>query len=147
MTDVERAAAQAAGLRQLADMIEAHPEIDAYYLRSKAVHNALTVWLPDDAEDLAAIARAALAHGAKVDKDIGDQLYTVVVSFGPIRARAMAMRDQVCERVVVGTEEVTETVKDPDALAKVPEIEVTEEREIIEWRCTPLLEATAGGAA
>jgi hypothetical protein len=59
---------------------------------------------------------------------------------------AVAYRSAVCERVVTGTGTVTRTVPDPDALANVPTVEVTETVEHVEWVCAPLLapaEATA----
>jgi len=48
-------------------------------------------------------------------------------------------RDVVCKRVVTGTREVTKTIPDPEALAKVPQIEVTETERTYEWVCEPLL--------
>ncbi|MGW1680516.1 hypothetical protein [Saccharopolyspora sp. NPDC002376] len=129
---------QAAGLRALADMIEAHPEIRATYLGG--IHG-IHVWHPQSAEEMAAIARAALKHGAKVEKDIGVSLYNLSISWGPFKAMALGNRGAVCERVVTGTETVTRKVPDPSAV--VPMIEVTEEVETFEWRCAPLLAADA----
>lgn len=125
---------QAEGLRALAAMIEAHPEIPASYLESH-----FCVWSPTSADELAAIARAAMRHGAKVEKDIGDRHYNLKITWGGICAKALASRGEVCERVVTGMETVTKTVPDPAALAAVPTVEVTEEVEISEWVCKPLL--------
>ncbi|MGW1682472.1 hypothetical protein [Saccharopolyspora sp. NPDC002376] len=139
MTDIDTLAQQqAAGLRALADMIEANPEIPATYLDE---FFGINVWNPKSAEEMAAIARAALKHGAKVEKDIGETLYNLTISWGPFKAKALGNRGAVCERVVTGTETVTRKVPDPSVV--VPMVEVTEEVETFEWRCAPLLAADA----
>lgn len=46
-------------------------------------------------------------------------------------------REKACDRVVTGKETVTHKVLDPDALAHVPMVEVTEEVDVVEWRCIP----------
>ena len=48
-------------------------------------------------------------------------------------------RSTVCERIVLGTREVTEEIPDPEALAAVPTITVTKTVEDIRWECVPLL--------
>lgn len=60
-----------------------------------------------------------------MDRDLG----------GGVRIHVYAPRGAVCERVVVGTEKVL--VPDPDA----PKVE--REREIVEWRCDPILASMA----
>src|SRR5207302_149770 len=84
---------QAGGLRALADMIEANPDIEASYLKGLS---GFSVWFASSPEQLAAIARAALKHGAKVDKDIDDELYNLDITFGVIKTRALAQRNEVC---------------------------------------------------
>lgn len=125
---------QAEGLRRLADMIEAHPELPASYLTS------VNVWYAHSPEDLAAIARAALKHGATVAKDVTDSIYSLSLSWGPLTAEALAQRANVCERVVTGTEIVTRKVPDPAAAL----VEVTETVEHVEWVCRPLLADQSG---
>jgi hypothetical protein len=88
-----------------------------------------------------------LATGAEVAKDYVSDWAGVNLSWGAIGLHVYARRDQVCERVVTGTETVTRTVKDPAALAEVPEVEVTEEVEIVKWECKPLLASTSDKAA
>lgn len=143
---VERAALlreQAAGLLKLADLVEATPEIDANYLDTDRL--SVNVWYSDSPSELVAVARAALQHGAKVDKEIvGGDIFSLEVSWGPLTAKALAQRDQVCERVVTGTETVTRTVPDPSV--EVPMVEVTETVEKTEWRCGSLLAAEADAA-
>jgi hypothetical protein len=137
------AAAQAAGLRRLADLIEANPELagTSSYMR------ALNIWWATGAEHLAALARAGLDHGATVEKVVHDDLYSLALRWGPVTAHALADRGNVCERVVLGVEEVTRSVPDPDALAAVPLVEKTETVERVEWRCPPLLAGSVAGGA
>lgn len=136
--EVELAAEIATGLRSLAAMLEAHPDL-AREIRHCAYYALLAIPLEDQHARLARWARAGKAVGAKVSKNADDKQFEVSVEFGPVRVRAIADRSEVCERVVVGTETVTKKIKDPQALAAVAEIEVTEEVETVEWVCRPLL--------
>lgn len=141
MTEKTLAQQQAEGLRALADMIEHSPHIRVAYLDS------FNVWCPDDAETMAEIARIGLRHGAKIEKEISGEMYNLAVAFGPVKALALAFRHQVCERVVVGTETVTKTVPDPEKLAEVPLVDVTEDVETVEWQCRPLLASDSGAVS
>jgi hypothetical protein len=137
---------QAAGLRALADMIEANPELadHAGYL------DASNVFYVQDKAAMAAIARAALAHGFEVMKDAFGDVYKVLLKHGPVGFAALASRGEVCERVVTGTREVAEEIPDPVALAAVPTTTVTRVVEDVEWICKPLLAVssdTEGGGA
>jgi hypothetical protein len=126
----------AAGLRALADMVEQNPDLVQF-----AIMNGLFAFYVKSAEDQAALARAALRHGAKVDKDITDLQHNLLLTWGPVSTYVLASRGDVCERVVTGVQTVTKTVKDPLALATLPDIESTEEVEVFEWKCQPLLSA------
>lgn len=137
--NTELAAQQAAGLRRFADMIEATPEL-APILRTHLQYDALHV-STDALPVFAAFVRAAKAHGASIRKDYSSKFASVEASWGVYAFKLQAMRDEVCQRVVTGTETVTKTVKDPAAMAAVPEVEVTEEVEIVEWVCSPILAA------
>lgn len=134
---------QAAGLRALADMIEANPELSAF-----ASLGNLYAFHVKRADDQAALARAALRHGAKVDKDIWELQHNLILRWGPVGAMVLANRGDVCERVVVAVEMITEKVPDPVKLAEVPLVEVTNPVEQVEWVCRPLLaaESTVDGA-
>lgn len=142
------AAQQAAGLRALADMIDAHPEV-AELIRFSGLERLLApVGSTDDAVMVMAdLIRKAKARGATVTKSAEDDWFNVHVAWGPVGIQVYAAREEVCERVVTGTETVTKTVKDPARLAEVPEIEVTETVETVEWVCRPILAATVDGAA
>lgn len=143
-----KAAAQLAdSLRRIAAFIEANPalaedlrysldEIRVPHIRSNG--NAR--------EYLATYARAAAKAGAKVTKNFGEKWSNVELAFGATTLLVYADRADVCERVVVGTEEVTEEVPDSAYLADAPLVKVTKTVEKVEWRCSPIL-AEAGGAA
>lgn len=123
------AAEYAAGLRQLADMIEANPDIRVAYLDSPSV------WNPSSPEEIQAIIRAGKAAGGHIAKDYSESMANVAIEFGPLRAMALIWREQVCERVVVGT--TTVLVPDPEHTPDVPMIESTVD--VTEWRCRPML--------
>lgn len=55
-----------------------------------------------------------------------------------IKLEILAHRDQMCERVVVGTEQVTIPAQ-PAQPAVEAQPERVEERDVVEWRCAPLL--------
>lgn len=137
------AAEQAAGLRSLADLIEANPDLAG----TPSFLTSLHVWWTHDRDHLAALARAGLEHGARVEKIHHGDTFSLALHWGPVTAHALAERDVVCERVVVGTDEITEQVPDPDALAAVPMISRTRTVQRTEWRCdSPLLVHTAESA-
>lgn len=142
-TDSDRDLAQnlAAGLRDLAEFIENNPDLAGGF-QSTLMSSGINAHLR--AEDKAAMqgryAKAAARQGAKVDKDIDDQWHNLTVTFvGGVKVAVLAYRNEVCERVVTGVETVTKRVPDPDALAAVPQVEITEDVEQVEWRCRPLL--------
>jgi hypothetical protein len=132
----------AAGLRALAYFVGANPHLYPYLQYSGLTHeiNIPVASEEQPREAVAAFARAGLRAGCKVPKRIGEKWAGVTVEFGGgIGLYVYAERGQVCERVVVGTEEVTEEVPDPAALAAVPTTTVTKTVEKVEWVCKPLL--------
>jgi hypothetical protein len=138
----ELAAQQVAGLRELADLIEAHAELAAGMRSSlkRISYFPVEFTQPAVRAELAAFVRATKARGARITKQADDTLHKVTATINDaVGVQVLAYRSEVCERVVIGTETVTKTVPDPEALAAVPTIEVTETVEHVEWRCTPLL--------
>lgn len=160
------------GLREMADFLDQHPEVPLPYLGEvggRTNRPSLPIYLVsfDDTnrEKLATIARAMAAGGRRVhkhaDPDDNHPGYYVWCEFGSLALAARADRDQVCERIVVGTENVeveqdacpecggalvstdgaTACETDPSHYrARKPGKRVaTTEREVVEWRCTPLL--------
>lgn len=142
---------QAEGLRAFANMIEQNPELAELFeshFRYLSMH-AFDYDKPQESFGL--FARAALQAGAKVTKNYGDKFAEVTADWGAICFRLQTDREEVCERVQVGTETVTRTERDPKAveaaLAEIPETEVTEEVPVYEWQCTPLLASSSDGVS
>lgn len=105
----------------------------------------------DQRAAIAAFATAAARAGLPVAKQAmgtGDALYGIKITFAEtLRIAVYGDRDEVCERVVTGTREVTEEVPDPEALAAVPKVVVTKTVEDVKWICRPLLGDDAGAGA
>jgi hypothetical protein len=134
-------------LGALADLMREHPEIPQPYTRGNGqVH--FIVFSKDALEIIAVIRRAI---GGKWDKkprenDSGDY-YDFIGGWHGFEVEISTYRETVCTRVVTGTREVTEMVKDPAKLAEVPEIEVTRTEDVIEWDCGSLLAPRVAPAA
>lgn len=139
------------GLRLLADLLEHHDTVPLPYDGNRGA----IAWVLNgkDYDKRAALQQILVAVPGAKSKDViadgaGDDLFTVEGRLAGLRVKVILHREDVCERVVVGVETVTKTVPDPElvqaALADIPEIEVTEQVEHVEWRCSPLL-ASAGG--
>lgn len=139
------------GFRALADFIETHAsDPNLHQGLSHLTRSKQMICLPvsGQADVIPAFAVAGARAGLKVVKDYsGDQYAGVDLHFGPVYLSVYAPRGEVCERVVVGTREVTEEVPDPDALAAVPRVTVTKTVEDVQWVCKPLLGDATGGVA
>ncbi len=133
-----RAADKAQGLRALADMIEANPDVVEHINWTFDGIN-VPVWTK---EAVQVLARAGAASRIKVTKHQGDKYAGVDLYFADqVSLHVYVKREEVCERIVTGTREVTEEVPDPDVLAAVPKVAVTKVVEEVTWRCMPLLAA------
>lgn len=114
-------------IEQLAAWCDEHPEI------SVLCHGPYAHAFANDPEQLAEWIRA-LSAGAPlgtVRKEASGDYAGAVRRFGSIELRVLCSRDQVCERIVVGTRPVE--VPDPAVVAAAPLITIDEE--IVEWRC------------
>jgi len=130
------------GLRQLAAFVEANPQFGHDLLMTFDTNNVPHIDARGDAREyLAKYARAAVRSGAVVSKGFGDKWAHVDLAFGAVNLHVYAEQVEVCEKVVLGTREVTKEVLDPEALAAVPKVTVTETVEDVEWRCHPILDA------
>lgn len=130
----------AQGLRALADLLDAHPDLthpwDGY-------DPCILHPISSEADPKAAMRDWAKATSHLRPTKNFDTWASLFVDFGGgIVVQVYASREQVCEKVVTGTREVTKSVKDPDALAAIPTVEVTETLEDVEWICRPLLAAS-----
>lgn len=121
----------ASNLRNLADFVEEHGvELpgDMYQMEPKVKIN---VWCRGK-EQMAKAAKV-LAKVGMVKKDFNSSYATITTNFGNHASiEFTSMREAVCTRKVVGTEEVP-----LKAFVTVPG--KTETREIVEWECDPIL--------
>jgi hypothetical protein len=139
--DDSRRAGYIKGLRALADALEDNPAIPLPYQGTDADITIMFLTGDDRRRGMADAARAIPCDWAKTPwGDGGSTAYLDLMGqLHGLRLALTAYRNDVCERVVTGTREVTKTVKDPEALAAVPEVEVTETVENVEWICGSLL--------
>lgn len=142
ITEVE-AAALADDLRRLADMVADNPTVAAGVYSQVGPYNRMLIPVMHTDDPIAAMRdwiRTGLDANAKVKKSFEDEYANVDLIFaGGLRIHVYAQREQVCQRVVTGTREVTETVPDPEALKAVPQVAVTKVVEDVDWICHPLL--------
>lgn len=134
-TNTDVRANYAAGLRHLADVIEAHPECPL------PSGNGLSFFLHGDGSaQVAANLRRAFGGGKWTKRpsyDENDLILEGMCAGLPINF--WLNREQVCERVVVGTEEITEVIPAVTEADLRPEQTITRTVEHIEWVCSPLL--------
>lgn len=125
-------------LADLARILREHPGIPKPDIYTDEIRFAV---FGSDAREIIAAARRAI--GGTWAKQPRENQYGTYLDYTRewhgFPVRLTTARDEVCRKVVTGTREVTRKVPDPEALAKVPEIEVTETEEISEWVCEPLL--------
>lgn len=125
----ERRAQTIAGLRAAADFFEANPDAPIAYSIDLGYHCS-------DRDEFVAAVRAL----GSARKDFNSTFAQAGRRFGGgVEVRYQAYRDQVCERVVVGTKQVEVEEPDPEVVAALPKVKRTETVEEVEWRCEPLL--------
>lgn len=134
------------GLREIADWLEAHPEVQLPYLKTTqtgAHEDTLEIYLVgnDQKAQLATIARA-MGKAEKVTID-SLQRFNLVRRFAGIAVVAVANREEVCEKRVLRTETVTEVVPDPEYMAAAPLVEREKVKEVVKWVCPPSILAGA----
>jgi hypothetical protein len=109
-------------LRDLARFIETHPRVQ--------VPIRETFYIFPKKEEIGTYAREL----GKAKKRGGDTFFDLVKDFGPAcELQVSWYREQVCERVVVGTETVEERVPDTYTTQTVT-------RDKVEWHCPKVLE-------
>jgi hypothetical protein len=137
-------------LTDLADLLADHPEIgDPVEIQPHAIRfqflsgYALSV---EAVKERMAEVRRAFPIGRWVKNDPGSggdynrNYFELTGRWNGFTVELIAYRNDVCQRVVVGTEKVVEQV--PTGFE-----EQTVEKEIVEWRCAPVLDATPAGSA
>jgi hypothetical protein len=127
-----------AGLRALADLLEANPALPLPHHGASPDYSRLAVFARNK-DDLLAWARAIPGRKDKNVTDSESYGFELLGNLRGLHLLIYGQRAEVCTRVVTGTREVVKTVHAPDA----PMVEVTEVVEDVEWVCEPLLaEAT-----
>lgn len=125
------------GLRKLADLLETQPELPLPYGSGAGNSSSqrVTFYFLGAPRDL--FIEAARCLPGPLTKEVEHGTYRVIAHLDGLHAEVVAYRNDVCERVVTGTREVTKTIPDPKVT--VPVVEVTETVEDVEWVCSPLL--------
>lgn len=137
MTPTDTRSSYTAGLRALADLLDAHPQVPLPHYGTSGAPMAIFFLSGEDPK--AALVAATRAFPGPKQKGVWDTYYDVQGSLHGLHYKLTAFRDAVCERIVTGTREVVEEVPDPEALAAVPKVTVTTTVEDVEWKCSPLL--------
>lgn len=139
-TPLQRLQEHIVSLAPVVHWLEQHPELaDARV--AWAVREDISLLISsheaDSAERFAAAVRA-LKDGAPIGtvrRRDDDTMTRFERTFGDVTVSVYTLRSAVCERVVVGTETV-----------EIPAVEAaparTEEREVVEWHCRPVLADT-----
>jgi hypothetical protein len=127
------------GLRALADLLEQHDELPLPYQGGK--HSPMSLTFLSDDDPKGRLAAAARAMPGRLDKQVRESAeygnyFDLRCRLDGLHIKLTAYRDAVCERVVVGTREVTREVVVP---VKTVTETVTETVEDIRWECRPLL--------
>lgn len=137
MNAISIAETMAANLHAAADIIAQHPNLTAPYITTSTGTGRVDLdWYlhhEEDGRTLAAeIVRSINGRWERGEADFSGPLATWTQERDGLTLMVSVSREQVCERIVTGTETVT-----IPAVEAVPER--TEERDIVEWRCAPLL--------
>ena len=122
-----------AGLRALADWYEQRPDVPL----PEAEISVYGVTGRTDTETEKEAAQWIMREATPCEKHYVDDLFHLKKAFGPITLRFVFWRNKVCERIVVATEEVPERV----VPAQPERVEPAHVKEIVEWRCEPVLPA------
>jgi len=141
-----------AGLRALADLLDADPRIpipNAGSSKWNAISFAVGFGESDDEAvkaQVVAVARSLIVGQWRKEYDepnpdsYGDGCLRIYgTTAAGLTVHICTPREKVCRKVVT-TSEVTKTV--PDPTIEVPQVEVTETVESVEWVCEPILAAS-----
>jgi len=141
MSDTEITSSRSDVLRQLADLLEAHPEVEMPYVDSydneiTEIRFQFTSHGGDAAEAASTVTKAFPGAFKKL---YGDNYFKLVGEFMGVPVHVNTMRADVCVAREVGTE--MKKVQDPEALKAVPMVEI--EVPVYEYDCKPILGAVA----
>lgn len=113
----------AAGLRELADWVEAHPDI------APTEQEAIHVYHRHTREE----AIAVLSALKPCKKEYKDTIFQLRRDFGPIILTYVFMRDSVCRKKVIGTKHVEEQYIPPTTYPGT--LIKAHDEDIVEWDC------------
>lgn len=106
--------------RKVLDWLEAHPDVP---LPRDLDQGNLSILSLDSKEEALFLAR----EFGSCEKAWNDESLRIIKYFGSMKLSALFFREYICERTVIGTEEVPENVTP------------AHRREIVDWKCDPLL--------
>lgn len=134
-----------AGLRMLADLLEQNPHLKLpFYGHISPMRVLVCNDEPQEQRDqLAAWVKALPGRKGKSEGGTKGDFLMVSAKLRGLEFEVQADRDDVCERVVLGTKTVVETVPDPSYMAAAPMVELETVEEIVEWRCGSILSAVS----
>ena len=128
MTDTDTRTAYTKGLRLLADLLDNNPDLPLPYHGSTVGLN----WIEFDRDSAAAFARLIPGTVTKTPRDDAIDLKGQIAG---LKVQFIASREAVCERVVLGTHEVTVAAQPAVKATKATTMVV----EDVEWICGSLL--------
>lgn len=133
--------AYTAGLRQLADILDNHPEVPLPYEGPSPDFGRFSFHFLSAENPRAEMAAARRALGVPLEKKVrsDDTYFDLKGNLSGLYFTMTAFRKDVCERVVLATREVEVTEPDPAAVAALPKVTKKVTIEDVEWRCTPIL--------
>lgn len=127
--EAQERAEYVAGLRALADAIEAEPGIP--------IDRPVTIEVYDWGGSKADFQESVRGLGGVRTKHVSDAYMRVSRSFGPHRVTVVGDRDEVCTAKVIGTEEIATKVRQGED--ERPWVQVVETVDILAWDCEPVL--------
>jgi hypothetical protein len=122
------------GLRVLADALEEHPEVPLPYHGTSAEISFYFLLTENPRAEMAAAARALPCSWQKEASDSRETL-SLHGQLGALRVELVAYRNDVCTRVVTGTEDRPVEVVVTPAVTET----VVKPVEIVRWECSPIL--------
>lgn len=130
-----------AGLRDLISFIEANPDFDFGSMGRPVVEMTVRSWYRRDGQDPRALVADLIKRAHGVSKTYGTDFAWFRKEFGQhVRFEISTERATVCERVVTGTKIV------PARPAMVLPAEPERVEELVEWHCSPILDAAVDHA-
>lgn len=133
-TNTDTRAEYIAGLRMLADTLDANPDLELPIYGDR--YAPMAVYLVGDENQRGQLAAWAKALPGRKEKADRDTRLDLKGAFRGLHISVTVEREEVCEKVVLGTREVTEEVPDPNA----PTVTVTKTVEDVKWICRPILD-------